>query len=202
MKVSIITTVYNRPEHFRLMLAALAAQSRRPDEVVVADDGSDADTVAAMRAHAEASPLECVFVRQEKDGYRLAAARNLAIRAATGDYLVFADCDIALLPDAIETHLRLAAPRRLLCGNRALLGEDATARLFAARRHQRRASVAQLADVRHVAHEEVVCGRHGAPPVRAPLLVAPERPFRHRPRKQGRRGKNNTHDYRKRSLHL
>ena len=91
MKVSVITTVYNRPEHFRLMLAALAAQSRRPDEVVVADDGSDADTVTAMRAHAESSPLECVFVRQEKDGYRLAAARNLAIRAATGDYLVFAD---------------------------------------------------------------------------------------------------------------
>ena len=133
MKVSVITTVYNRPKHFRLMLAALASQSRRPDEVVVADDGSDTDTVAAMRVHAEASPLECVFVRQEKDGYRLAAARNLAIRASTGDYLVFADCDIALLPDAIETHLRLASPGRLLCGNRALLGEDATARLFAAR---------------------------------------------------------------------
>ena len=133
MKVSVITTVYNRPEHFRLMLAALAAQSRRPDEVVVADDGSDADTVSARRAHVDASPLPCVFVRQEKDGYRLAAARNLATRAATGDYLVFADCDIALLPDAIENHLHLASPDRLLCGNRALLGEDATARLFAAR---------------------------------------------------------------------
>lgn len=133
MKTTVITTIYNRPEHFRLMLAALAAQTQCPDEVVVADDGSDDATVDAIRALAGASPIPCTIVRQEKDGYRLAAARNLAIRAATGDYLVFADCDIALLPDALENHLRLAAPGRILCGNRALLGEDATARLFAAR---------------------------------------------------------------------
>lgn len=132
MKVTVITTVYNRPGHFRLMLAALAAQTRRPDEVVVADDGSDAATVAALRHLAAGSPIPCTVVRQEKDGYRLAAARNLAIRASTGDYLVFADCDIALLPDAIEAHLSLAAPGRILGGNRALLGEDATSRLFAA----------------------------------------------------------------------
>ena len=131
MKTTVISTIYNRPEHFRLMLAALAAQTHRPDEVVVADDGSDAATVEALRAMAAASPVPCTIVRQEKDGYRLAAARNLAIRAATGDYLVFADCDIALLPDAIEAHIRLAAPGRILCGNRALLGEDATTRLFA-----------------------------------------------------------------------
>lgn len=132
MKTSVITTVYDRPAHFRLMLAALAAQTRRPDEVVVADDGSGDATVAALRELAAASPIPCTVVRQEKDGYRLAAARNLAIRAATGDYLIFADCDIALLPDAVAAHLSLAAPGRLLCGNRALLGEDATARLFAA----------------------------------------------------------------------
>ena len=89
---------------------------------------------------------------------------------------------------------RDVAPRRV--------AEGEVARLRAARRHQRRASVAQLADMRHVAHEEVVRGRHGAPPVRTPLLVASELPLRHRPRKQRRRGKNNTYDYRKRSLHL
>lgn len=132
MKITVVTTLYNRPAHLRLMLAALAGQTRRPDEVVVADDGSDDATADALRALAAASPIPCTVVRQEKDGYRLAAARNLAIRAATGDYLVFADCDIALLPDAVAAHAALAAPGRILCGNRALLGEEATARLFAA----------------------------------------------------------------------
>ena len=65
------------------------------------------------------------------------------------------------------------------------VAECEVARLFSTRRHQRRASIAQLADVRHVAHDEVVRRRHGAPSVGTSLLVAPQRPFRHRPRKQG-----------------
>jgi len=132
MKISVITTVYNRPDHLRLLAAALAAQTRPPDELVVADDGSDSATAEAIARRLPACGLPARVVRQEKDGYRLAAARNLAIRAATGDYLLFLDCDIAPLPDAVEVHAREAAPGRLLCGNRALLDEAATRTLFAA----------------------------------------------------------------------
>jgi glycosyltransferase involved in cell wall biosynthesis len=132
VKVSVITTVYNRPEHLRLLLAALALQTRRPDEIVVADDGSDADSAAAMARHLAAAGLPWQGVRQEKAGYRLAAARNLGIRAATGDYLLFLDCDIAPLPDTVAIHARAAAPGRLLCAHRALLDEAATRALFAA----------------------------------------------------------------------
>ena len=132
MKISVVTTVFDRPEHLRLLLAALAAQTRAPDEIVVADDGSGAATVAAMARLLPACGIPAKVVRQEKDGYRLAAARNLAIRAATGDYLLFLDCDVAPLPDAVAVHERNAKPRRLLCGNRALLGETETKALFAA----------------------------------------------------------------------
>ena len=132
MKISVLTTVYNRPEHLRLLVASLVQQTRVPDELIVADDGSDAATVAAMAEVLAAGGLPATVVRQEKDGYRLAAARNLAIRAAAGDYLLFLDCDIALLPDAVALHERQAASRRLLCGNRGLLDEAATKALFAA----------------------------------------------------------------------
>lgn len=132
MKISVLTTVYNRPEHLRLLVAALAAQTRPPDEIVVADDGSDEASVAAMNRLLPAGEIPATLVRQEKDGYRLAAARNLSIRAATGDYLVFLDCDIAPLPEAVAVHERQAAPHRLLCGNRALLDEGATKALMAA----------------------------------------------------------------------
>ena len=132
MKISVVTTVYNRPEHLRLMLAALAGQTRVPDELVVADDGSDAATGAALERLLPACGIPAQVVRQEKDGYRLAAARNLAIRAATGDYLLFLDCDVAPLPDAVAVHARHAEKRRLLSGHRALLDEAATKALFAA----------------------------------------------------------------------
>ena len=132
MKISVVTTIYNRPDHLRLLLAALAAQTRVPDELVVADDGSDAATVAALGRWLPACGIPAQVVRQEKDGYRLAAARNLAIRAATGDYLLFLDCDVVPLPDAVAVHERNSAPGRLLCGHRALLDEAGTAALFAA----------------------------------------------------------------------
>lgn len=131
MKISVLTTIYNRPEHLRLLMAALAAQTRVPDEIVVADDGSDAATVAALERLLSAGGIPARVVRQEKDGYRLAAARNRAIRAATGDYLLFLDCDIVPLPDAVAVHGQNAAPRRLLCGHRALLDETTTQALFA-----------------------------------------------------------------------
>jgi glycosyltransferase involved in cell wall biosynthesis len=132
MKISVLTTIFNRPEHLRLMVASLAAQTRVPDEIVVADDGSDAATVAAMNRLLPACGIPATVVRQEKDGYRLAAARNRALRAASGDVVLFLDCDIALLPDAVAVHERLARPGRLLCGNRALLDEAATKALIAA----------------------------------------------------------------------
>ena len=132
MKISVLTTIYNRPEHLRLLVAALQAQTRRPDEIIVADDGSNEETTAAMARLLPAGGIPAQVVRQEKDGYRLAAARNMAIRAATGDYLLFLDCDMVPLPDMLATHERWAEPRRLLCGHRALLDEVATGALFAA----------------------------------------------------------------------
>jgi len=133
MKISVLTTVYNRPEHLRLLLASLAAQTRPPDEIIVADDGSEAAAAAEYERQLAACSIPARTVRQERNGYRLAAARNRAIAAATGDYLLFLDCDLALLPDAVAVHERRAAPRRLLCGHRALLDEGATQALFAVR---------------------------------------------------------------------
>ena len=132
MKISVVTTIYNRAEHLRLMLASLSLQTRRPDEIVVADDGSDEATAEAAARHLAGCGMPARAVRQEKDGYRLAAARNMAIRACSGDYLLFLDCDMALLPDAVDIHERRAAAGRLLCGNRGLLDEPATKALFAA----------------------------------------------------------------------
>lgn len=133
MKISVITTIYNRPDHLRLLATALAAQTRPPDELIVADDGSDTATGDALKRLLSECAIPARILRQEKDGYRLSAARNRAIRAATGDYLLFLDCDIVPLPDAVAIHVREALPGRVLCGNRALLDADITQALFAMR---------------------------------------------------------------------
>lgn len=177
MKLSVLVTIYNRPEHLRLLLDSLAIQRRRPDEIIVADDGSDAGTVAAMDRLLPACGIPAQTVRQEKDGYRLAAARNLAIRAAAGDYLVFLDCDIALLPEALAIHERAAAHGRLLCGHRGLLDEAATRALFEARPSPAEADWEQAwahADVADMEEAQRLFTRHAA--LRRWHLARPHKP--------------------------
>lgn len=130
MKTSVIVTVYNRPDMLSACLRALAMQSVRPGEAVVSDDGSNPESVRRMQAAFGELPFPVRYVRQDDLGYRLAAARNNAIRAATGDYLVSLDCDVLLLPDALAVHLQRARPGLFLAANRAWVGEQETRGFF------------------------------------------------------------------------
>ncbi len=125
MKTSVIITVYNRPEMLIACLRALALQTSPIGEAVVSDDGSDAAAVKRMRSVFGELPFPVKYVWQADEGYRLAAARNNAARAATGDYFISLDCDILLLPDAVAAHLRRARRGVFLAANRALVGEEA-----------------------------------------------------------------------------
>lgn len=44
MKISLIISTYNRPEALRLSLMSAKVQTRIPDEVIIADDGSKENT--------------------------------------------------------------------------------------------------------------------------------------------------------------
>jgi len=129
MKTSILITVYNRADLLRTCLQALSLQEADFHEVIVVDDGSGSEEAERTRAVIESCNYPARYLRQEDDGYRLAAARNMGIREAEGDYLLFIDCDILLLPDALAVHHRECAPGRLLVGNRTLLSKEESARL-------------------------------------------------------------------------
>ncbi len=128
MKTSAIITVYNRPEMVKACLRALALNTTLVDEAVVSDDGSDEQCVREMQAIFNELPFPVRYVCQKHNGYRLAAARNNAIRAASGEYLISLDCDILLMPETVATHLHYARPGFFLAGNRAMLDENNTRR--------------------------------------------------------------------------
>lgn len=132
MKLAVVTTTFNRPEHFRLFLEALKRQKRLPDEILAADDGSDEPVWEAMREMAAASGLPVKWARQPHEGFRAAAARNAAMRLCQSDYVVGADCDIVLMPEALETHERLAERGHVVLANRSILDEAWTKRLMEA----------------------------------------------------------------------
>jgi glycosyltransferase involved in cell wall biosynthesis len=75
------------------------AQTHRPLEVVVVDDGSEDDTHAVAKGYGD----RIRFGRQERRG--AGAARNAAVAMAAGGYYAFLDADDRFTPTKLEHQL-------------------------------------------------------------------------------------------------
>ncbi len=97
-EVSVVVPTYRRPEQLQRLLAGLDAQTLPPDrfEVVVADDGSPEPPDPGTHAYT------VTVVRQDDDGFRAAAARNLGAAAARGAVIAFLDQDCVPAADYLE----------------------------------------------------------------------------------------------------
>lgn len=117
-------TTYNRPDALNRVLESLSEMTDAADEVIVADDGSGAETAQVIQCWIHALPLRHVW--QEDLGFRAAEARNKAVLASTGDYLIFLDGDCMVPRDFVSEHRRLAEPGYLVSGNRILFSTALT----------------------------------------------------------------------------
>ena len=83
---------YNGARFLEEQLTSLVAQSRRPDEVVVCDDGSTDASVALLRTFAAEAPFS-VLVHENQD--RLGSTKNFerAIGLCTGELIYLCDQD-------------------------------------------------------------------------------------------------------------
>lgn len=130
MRVSLIVLTYNWPRALALTLTSIARQSRLPDEVVVTDDGSTADTRQLIEREARGFPIPLAHLWQEDVGFRAARARNRGIAAARGNYVIIVDGDMLLHPRFVADHLAFAQEQRFLAGGRLRATPRATARLL------------------------------------------------------------------------
>lgn len=129
-RASLIVTTYNRPDALAAVLRALRLQRARNFEVVVADDGSRPDTAELLTQLIPTVDYPLRHVWQEDQGFRAGRARNLAVAASTGDYLVFLDGDCIPFPDFVGRHLGLAERGWFVSGNRVMFDQGFTARVL------------------------------------------------------------------------
>ena len=101
MLVSIIIPTYNRAATIADAVESALAQSYRPIEVIVVDDGSDDDTAAALTGYSDRIKL----VRQDNAGP--SAARNRGVAESSGEIIAFLDSDDIWLPDKIRKQVEL-----------------------------------------------------------------------------------------------
>lgn len=106
--VTVIVPAYKAAATIGGTLRSIAAQTVKPDAVIVVDDGSPdgtADAVEAMRA--EMNGIDLTLIRQGNKG--AGAARNRALFAATTPLVAFLDADDRWAPTKLErslVHLR------------------------------------------------------------------------------------------------
>lgn len=124
--ISVIVTTYNREDALDAALRALANQSDRNFEIVIADDGSRPDTARVIESWRTRLPLPLKHVRHEHDGFRGGEIRNRGIRASAGETCIFLDGDCLAGADFVAAHRRLHEPGWFVTGNRILLSRELT----------------------------------------------------------------------------
>ena len=128
MNVCLLITTFNRPDALDLVLKTVATQSRIPDEVVVCDDGSSAETSMLVKRWEGVLPIR--YAWQPDRDFRAARSRNLGVLKSVLEYVVWIDGDCLLPPNFVESHMNLARPGFLVAGGRYLLSNIETQQLL------------------------------------------------------------------------
>ena len=94
-KVSVYVPCYNAGPYLARVIEGLLAQTLRPDEILIVDDGSRDNSLEI------AARYPVTIVRHERNR-GLAAARNTAFRNARNELVAALDADCVAQPDWLE----------------------------------------------------------------------------------------------------
>ena len=98
--VSIIIPVYNAEKYLGYCLNSIASQTYRNLEIILVNDGSTDDSLKICNNYAF---LDSRIRVMDIPNAGVSNARNVGLKAATGEYIEFADADDVLNPQMVET---------------------------------------------------------------------------------------------------
>ena len=114
MTIGVIISTYNNPRWLEKTLWGYMAQTRKADEIIIADDGSKDDTRQLIERYSQFLPIKHVW--HEDKGFRKTIILNKALKEAVSDYLVFTDQDCVPRKDFLSTHESKAEKGFILSG--------------------------------------------------------------------------------------
>ncbi len=98
MKISVIIPVYNREKQIKAAIESVLAQTLKPYEITVVDDGSTDSTGKVVKSFEQVT-----YLYQENKG--VSAARNKGIKNAKGELIALLDSDDLWKPQKLEKHI-------------------------------------------------------------------------------------------------
>lgn len=116
--ISIVIPCFNAEKWIVDGLRSIRAQSYKQVEIIVVDDGSSDSSVATV----EAANLGVTVIRLPNRG--ACAARNIGLKAAKGDFVLFLDADDYLEGPFLEELAALAEDQDLVVGSHIIEEEN------------------------------------------------------------------------------
>ncbi len=101
ISISVIIPTYNGAHKLPGILNTLKVQSFKDFELIMVVDGSTDNTINLLKSE-QLNFLNLKIIEQENGGR--AKVRNRGAREANGEFLIFFDDDIRLLPETLEKH--------------------------------------------------------------------------------------------------
>ena len=100
-KTSVVISTYNDAEYLKRLIPTVINQSLKPLEIIIIDDGSKDDMAEdVINLFIDLTDIPIVFKKKENGGP--SSARNVGIKLAKGEFVLFIDADDELLSDSIE----------------------------------------------------------------------------------------------------
>ena len=105
--VSVCVPTYNYAQYIERAVASIFTQSHRPLELIVVDDGSTDNTLEILARLQADAPIPMKVVQGKHKG--VSAALNLALAAATGEWICILAADDIARPDRVEKQVAAIA---------------------------------------------------------------------------------------------
>jgi glycosyltransferase involved in cell wall biosynthesis len=105
IKVSVIIPVYNAQKYLRECLDSVTAQTLKDIEIICVNDGSTDCSLEILESYA-AKDSRFIVLTKENGGS--AAARNVGLTEAQGEYIYFVDNDDLLAENTLEIYTKVA----------------------------------------------------------------------------------------------
>lgn len=128
LQVAVVLCTYNWPSALRLCINSLMMQTRKPDEIIIADDGSTTETSKTINEFRSILPIKHVW--QKDEGFRRAMILNKAFSICKSDYIIQVDGDIIMGRHFVEDHLSEARPHTFLVGSRGKICKKESQRMI------------------------------------------------------------------------
>jgi len=108
LPLTLVMVSYNKKDTIDLSIASAAQGSKRPDLIVVSDDGSNDGTPGTAEFHARRWGIPCRVIKHQRVGrYRIQTMRNTCATNALDGVILLTDSDCLFGPHALEAHYEI-----------------------------------------------------------------------------------------------